>query len=73
MVAQDPVFGPCDKSFLDSLGFQIVENPSAFEAIDGDTLVYAVHCHEEIYEEIAKANRPAIMIGNDMEELCDSR
>lgn len=73
MVAQDPVFGACDKAFLEFLGFRVVESPGAFEAIDGESLVYAVHCHEEIYEEIAKVERPAVMVGNDIEELCDSR
>jgi len=73
MLAQDPAFGPCDKSFLSSLGFQVVGDPAAFEAIDEDTLVYAVHCHEEVYEIVAKMDRPAILIGNDLEELSSSR
>lgn len=73
LIAQDPVFGPCDKSFLNSLGFKVVESPGGFESVDEDTLVYAVHCHEEIYEEISKMTRPAIMIGNDLEQLSDLR
>ena len=51
------------------MGFEIVENPKAFELIDEHSLVYAIHCYWNIYDEISKGPVPAVLIGNDLEEV----
>ena len=67
LIAQDPIFGPMDKEFLEYMGFEIMETPKAFEFIDEHSFVYAIHCYWNIYDEISKGPRPAVLIGNDLE------
>ncbi|KAK2733052.1 hypothetical protein CKAH01_08550 [Colletotrichum kahawae] len=59
---QEPRFTPNDIKFLENLGHEVVESPAAFEAVDEDTLVFAIHMYRPIYEATLKT-LPAIFVG----------
>ncbi|KFY23277.1 hypothetical protein V493_05964 [Pseudogymnoascus sp. VKM F-4281 (FW-2241)] len=69
VIAQDPAFSPLDKEFLQSLGCEVLESPEGFDLINGDSLVYAIHCYPIVYDEVGKKGPPAVLIGNDLERL----
>ncbi|GKT45853.1 uncharacterized protein ColSpa_06034 [Colletotrichum spaethianum] len=60
---QEPRFTPNDTEFLTNLGHQVVESPAAFEAVDEDTLVFAVHMYRPIYESTLEKASPAMFVG----------
>ncbi|KAK1963128.1 hypothetical protein LY78DRAFT_660597 [Colletotrichum sublineola] len=60
---QEPRFTPNDAEFLTSLGHKVVESPAAFEAVDQDTLVFAVHMYRPIYEATLEKASPAMFVG----------
>ncbi|CCF35786.1 hypothetical protein CH063_07493 [Colletotrichum higginsianum] len=60
---QEPRFTPNDTEFLTNLGHQVVESPAAFEAVDEDTLVFAVHMYRPIYEATLEKASPAMFVG----------
>lgn len=60
---QEPRFTPNDTEFLTNLGHQVVESPIAFEAVDEDTLVFAVHMYRPIYEATLEKASPAMFVG----------
>lgn len=39
---QDPDFSPGDKRFLTRCGFEVVDDPQGFEAVNEETLVFQV-------------------------------
>ncbi|KAI9726911.1 MAG: hypothetical protein M1828_000259 [Chrysothrix sp. TS-e1954] len=41
--AQEPIFNARDKTFLESLGVKVLEDPTAFDMIDDTTFVYGPH------------------------------
>lgn len=65
---QDPAFSPLDKEFLESLGHQVAEHPYGFSLIDAGTLVYAIHCHPSVYDNVGKRATPAVFIANNLKE-----
>ncbi|KXH33703.1 hypothetical protein CNYM01_12875 [Colletotrichum nymphaeae SA-01] len=60
---QEPRFTPNDRAFLTSLGHEVVESPAAFEAVDEETLVFAVHMYRPIYEATLEKAMPAMFVG----------
>ncbi|RDL41675.1 uncharacterized protein BP5553_01654 [Venustampulla echinocandica] len=67
MIFQDPVFTDLDKEFLVTLGHQVVEDPAAFDQIDENTLVYAIHCYSDVYQKVSQAPKPAVLVSTDVE------
>ena len=44
-IFQDPAFKPSDKEFLKGLGYEVVEDPEAFESVSAESLVvYLARC-----------------------------
>lgn len=70
---QDPAFTTLDTQFLQKLEYNVLPDPEAFEHIDGNSLVYAIHCYADIYEKVSKRENPAVMICTDMEMFEASR
>ncbi|OHE99299.1 hypothetical protein CORC01_05340 [Colletotrichum orchidophilum] len=60
---QEPRFSPNDTGFLTGLGHEVVESPAAFEAVDEETLVFAVHMYRPIYEATLEKALPAMFVG----------
>lgn len=60
---QEPRFTPNDAEFLTNLGHEVVESPRAFEAVDEDTLVFAIHMYRPIYEAALEKALPAMFVG----------
>ncbi|KAL0938105.1 uncharacterized protein CTRU02_207836 [Colletotrichum truncatum] len=60
---QEPRFTPNDIEFLKNLGHDVVESPAAFEAVDEDTLVFAIHMYRPIYEATLEKALPAMFVG----------
>ncbi|KAK2052774.1 hypothetical protein LY76DRAFT_555131 [Colletotrichum caudatum] len=60
---QEPRFTPNDAEFLTNLGHKVVESPAAFEAVDQDTLVFAVHMYRPVYEATLEKASPAMFVG----------
>ncbi|TDZ39726.1 hypothetical protein CTRI78_v010488 [Colletotrichum trifolii] len=60
---QEPRFTPGDVGFLTGLGHDVVESPSAFDAVDEDTLVFAIHMYRPIYEMALEKTLPAMFVG----------
>ncbi|OLN86568.1 hypothetical protein CCHL11_08515 [Colletotrichum chlorophyti] len=60
---QEPRFTPNDTEFLTKLGHEVVQSPAAFEAVDEDTLVFAVHMYRPIYEATLERALPAMFVG----------
>ncbi len=65
VVCQDPAFTELDQTFLESLRYEVVETPLAFERVGEETLVFAVHCYKDVYEGFA-LNRPAMLVGTEV-------
>ncbi|KAF3802053.1 hypothetical protein GCG54_00012297 [Colletotrichum gloeosporioides] len=60
---QEPRFTPNDTKFLENLDHEVVESPAAFEAVDEDTLVFAIHMYRPIYEATLEKALPAMFVG----------
>ncbi|EXF75623.1 hypothetical protein CFIO01_10385 [Colletotrichum fioriniae PJ7] len=60
---QEPRFTLNDEAFLTSLGHEVVESPAAFEAVDEETIVFAVHMYRPIYEATLGKAVPAMFVG----------
>ncbi|KAF9871988.1 hypothetical protein CkaCkLH20_10620 [Colletotrichum karsti] len=60
---QEPRFTTNDTEFLTNLGHKVVESPAAFEAVDEDTLVFAIHMYRPIYELALEKASPAMFVG----------
>ncbi|KAH8594136.1 hypothetical protein B0O99DRAFT_189157 [Bisporella sp. PMI_857] len=69
VILQDPVFSDLDKQFLTSLGYTVVDDPAAFQHVTGDSLVYAIHCYNDVFKQIVKFAKPAMMIRNKLDDL----
>jgi len=68
-VFQDPQFTPLNVEFLSSLGCTAVADPAAFSKITPQTLVYAIHYYADDYKSVAKGERPAMVVGSDVENF----
>ncbi|KAB8298023.1 hypothetical protein EYC80_001795 [Monilinia laxa] len=63
-IVQDPALSPGDARFLDRFGFQVVTDPEAINAIDGETLLFYVRGYDMITERIMDRPRPAMFIND---------
>lgn len=53
-----------DKEFLTSLGYVIVESPFAWDKVTKESLVYGIHCYNDVVRSVIEDVRPAMMIRN---------
>ena len=53
-----------DKDFLTSLGYVIVESPFAWDKVTKESLVYGIHCYNDVMRSVIEDVRPAMMIRN---------
>lgn len=60
---QEPRFTSSDIAFLTGLGHEVIESPAAFEAVDEETLVFAIHMYRPIYEATLEKAVPAMFVG----------
>ncbi|OHW99304.1 sensitivity to red light reduced-srr1 [Colletotrichum incanum] len=60
---QEPRFTSNDTEFLRNLGHKVVQSPAAFEVVDEETLVFAVHMYRPIYEAMLEKASPALFVG----------
>ncbi|KAI9731857.1 MAG: hypothetical protein M1818_007722 [Claussenomyces sp. TS43310] len=67
-VAQEPHFTDLDKKFMNSLGYDVLEHPEGFSQINGESLVYAVHCYPPLYQQISRQPKCVLFVGNDLVE-----
>ncbi|KAL2758331.1 hypothetical protein ACRALDRAFT_1068689 [Sodiomyces alcalophilus JCM 7366] len=70
-VFQEPLFSSTDADFLRSLGHEIVDSPAAFDAVDEQTLLFAVHMYRPIYEAALERVLPAMFVGTGWETWDD--
>ncbi|KAM0146742.1 hypothetical protein ACHAPG_010966 [Botrytis cinerea] len=62
-VMQDPDFSPGDKRFLARLGFEVVNDPEGFEAVNEESFVFQVGGYNCINQRMMDGPWPAIFIG----------
>lgn len=60
---QEPCFTAGDKSFLKSIGYEVVDSPRGFEEVSEDTVLYGVHLYRDIYSSAIEKAIPAMFIG----------
>ncbi|RAL61060.1 hypothetical protein DID88_010401 [Monilinia fructigena] len=63
-IIQDPALSPGGARFLDRFSFQIVTDPEAINAIDGETLLFYIRGYDMITERIMDRPRPAVFISD---------
>jgi hypothetical protein len=63
---QDPRFTDLDKSFFKSMGCELVDHPEAFQHINKNSLVYAIHCPFQLLWKVKERIDPALLIVNDL-------
>ncbi|KAF7911502.1 uncharacterized protein EAE98_011972 [Botrytis deweyae] len=61
-VMQDPDFSPGDKRFLTRCGFEVVDDPQGFEAVNEETLVFEVGGYNCMNQRIMDRPWPAAFI-----------
>lgn len=66
-VAQEPCATALDKEFLKGKGIESLDDPQGIDHIDEETLVFAVHCYADLYQQIGKASLPVVLIASDIE------
>lgn len=54
---------------MKELGYDVVEDPEAFQHIGEDSLIYAIHCYADVYRKVSEQKRPAVFIGTDVENF----
>lgn len=64
---QEPVFNSSDKSFIQSLGHEVVESPEAFDRVTPSTLVFGVHLYKSIYVQAIAKHLPAVFVGTPLD------
>ncbi|KAI1505849.1 hypothetical protein F5X99DRAFT_366319 [Biscogniauxia marginata] len=62
-VFQEPCFTPVDKSFLESLGHQVVDSPEGFNLVSPAALVFGVHLYRNVYSEAIAQHTPSMFVG----------
>ena len=53
-----------DKEFLTSLGYNVVDPPFAWDKVTRESLVYGIHCYNDVIRTVLDDMRPAMMIRN---------
>jgi hypothetical protein len=66
---QDPHFTDLDKSFLETTGYEVVEDPKAFELISDGTLCYAMHCYRKVLWKVTDTASPTVLICTNLREF----
>ncbi|ROT41626.1 hypothetical protein SODALDRAFT_271672 [Sodiomyces alkalinus F11] len=66
-IFQEPLFSSTDKDFLLSLGHEVVDSPAAFDAVDEETLLFAIHMYRPIYEAALERALPVMFVGTGWE------
>ncbi|OBT67402.1 hypothetical protein VE03_03132 [Pseudogymnoascus sp. 23342-1-I1] len=69
--AQDPLFTPLDATFLSTLGFTAVPDPSGFLAITPTTLVYCIAGYLDMDWVISRGPWPAALVCGDIAVFID--
>ncbi|KAL1844898.1 hypothetical protein VTK73DRAFT_1545 [Phialemonium thermophilum] len=62
-IIQEPCFSPTDKQFCESLGFRVVDTPTAFDMIDGETLLYGIHLYIPTWAQALRKQLPGCWVG----------
>jgi hypothetical protein len=68
VITQDPRFTDLDKSFLGSMGCKVVDHPEAFQYLNKNSLVYAIHCYFQLLWKVKERADPALLIINDIRD-----
>lgn len=71
MIFQDPVFKNLDKNILTRLGACIVTTPEAGDLISENTFLFALHCHNDVFEEFCFGDQ-AVLVGNVASLMMDA-
>ncbi|KAI0858053.1 hypothetical protein F4860DRAFT_327161 [Xylaria cubensis] len=71
-IFQEPIFKSVDKSFITSLGHEVVESPVGFELVDSETMAFGIHLYRDICINILASCIPAIYIGTSREAWIDN-
>ncbi|KAH8169356.1 SRR1 domain-containing protein [Sarocladium implicatum] len=67
-ISQDPIFTESDKGFLNTLGHQVLESPSAYAEIDENTFLYGVHLYRPVYAASFEKHLSYIFVGTGYDE-----
>lgn len=67
-MVQEPRFTSTDKEFCKRLGLDAVDSPAAFELVDENTLLFAIHMELDVYIQ-ALSRLPGIYVGVGLEKL----
>jgi hypothetical protein len=68
VIMQDPRSTDLDKSLLESMGCELVNHPEAFQHVNKNSLVYAIHCAFQLLWKVKERADPALLISNDLRE-----
>lgn len=63
---QDPLFTPVDTSFLESLGFTVLQDPETLETLTPTTFVFAPYPPNVVVADIFKICKPALYLGANL-------
>jgi hypothetical protein len=66
---QEPRFTDLDKSLLESMGCEVVDHPGAFQHINQNTFVYAIHCAFHLLWNVKEKADPALLIANNLRDM----
>jgi hypothetical protein len=69
---QDPRFTELDRQFLKSLDCQVVDDPEAFQHINDNSFVYAIHCPIRLLWKVKESSYPALLICNDIRNMSNA-
>lgn len=65
---QEPRFTDLDTSLLESMGCEVVDHPQAFQYINQNTLIYAIHCALQLLWNVKEKADPALLIVNNLRD-----
>ena len=71
VVFQDPAFNESDITFLERLGYRVVDTPSAFDMVDDQTVLFAPHLEKGIYCMAIERALPALCVGSEISGFVD--
>ncbi|KAG9241849.1 hypothetical protein BJ878DRAFT_205997 [Calycina marina] len=67
IVFQDPAFSDIDREFLASIGYKVVNAPDGWMSVGPYSLVYGIHCYNDVLSSVVEDSRPAMMIRNTVD------
>ncbi|KAL9130430.1 MAG: hypothetical protein Q9217_001397 [Psora testacea] len=71
VVFQDPAFTKSDVRHLQSMNYNVLDSPLAFEKVDRQTFLFAPHLDHNQYARALEKDLPALCIGNEVESLIE--